>query len=256
MKNVAEISWRVASVGVALLFIGIWQLVANAHIVSPVFLPGPDRAWHALVSGFADGSLTGDLASTVEHVFYGWLIASILGIAFGAVLGSSQTLRPYVQPLLEFLRPLPPSALIPLSIALFGLSEGTIVGVIALGAFFPTLLSTMYGFSAVQPRLYEVAQVLGLSRTSVILKIALPSSLPAILAGMRMSLTVALILAIVGEMLTGRSGLGASILQASRSFRSPELYAGVIVLGLLGYASAQILSIAEHRLLGWRHAQR
>ena len=256
MKNAQEIAWRLASLGVAMLFISMWQGIANAHIVSPVFLPGPDRAWHALVTGFASGSLTDDLVTTIEHVFFGWLIASILGILLGAVLGSSQKLRPYVQPLLEFLRPLPPSALIPLSIALFGLSEGTIVGVIAFGAFFPTLLSTMYGFSAVQPRLYEVAQVLGLSRASVIVKIALPSSLPAILAGMRMSLTVALILAIIGEMLTGRTGLGSTILLAARSFRSPELFAGVIVLGLLGYASAQCLSIAEHRLLGWRHAQR
>jgi sulfonate transport system permease protein len=256
MKTLTDVAWRLASVGVTLLLVGVWQLIANAHFISPVFLPGPDRAWRALVNGFASGVMLTDLLSTIGHMFVGWLIASVCGIVFGALLGTSPALRPYVVPTLEFLRPMPPSAIIPLSIALFGLNEGTVLGVIAFGAFFPTLLSTMYGFTAVQPRLYEVARVIGLSRWSVIVKVALPSSLPAILAGMRMSLTVALILAIIGEMLTGRTGLGSTILLAARSFRSPELYAGVIVLGLLGYASAQILTVAEHRLLRWQYVLR
>jgi ABC-type nitrate/sulfonate/bicarbonate transport system permease component len=91
---------------------------------------------------------------------------------------------------------------------------------------------------------------------SVIWKIALPSSMPDILAGMRLGLTVSLILAVVGEMLTGRDGLGNWILLAARSFRAPDLYAGVILLGLLGYVSAQGLAWVESRLLRWRAVAR
>ena len=130
------------------------------------------------------------------------------------------------------------------------------IGVIGFGALWPMLLATVHGFAAVEPRLYEVSRALGMSRLSVIFKIGLPSSMPDILAGMRLGLTIALILSVVGEMLTGRDGLGNWILLAARSFRAPDLYAGVILLGLLGYVSAQMLALAESRLLRWRNVAR
>ena len=116
------------------------------------------------------------------------------------------------------------------------------------------MLATVHGFSAVEPRLYEVSRVLGLSRLDVIRKIALPNALPDILAGMRLSATVALILTVVGEMLTSRDGLGQWILLGASSFRAADVFAGVILLGAIGYLSAQILSFAEARLLVWQQA--
>lgn len=248
--------WRLGSFAVGLLFIWLWQMVADAHLISPVFLPGPTAAWHALVAGFADGVVQVKLMGTVERMFYGWFLASLVGVAMGTIIGVSPRARVYLGPTLEFLRPLPSSAVIPVAIALFGLSNRMVIGVIGFGALWPMLLSTVHGFSAVEPRLYEVSRALGMSRLAVIFKIALPSSLPDILAGMRLGLTIALILAVVGEMLTGQDGLGNWILLAARSFRAADLYAGVILLGMLGYVSAQILSIAEAKLLRWRHVGR
>ena len=248
--------WRLASFVVGVGFIYGWQLIADAKLISPVFLPGPDRAWTALLHGFHTGILQPKLVGTVQRMIVGWLLASLLGVALGTLIGVSPRARKIFGPTLEFLRPLPSSAIIPLAIALFGLSEGMVVGVIGFGALWPMLLSTVHGFAAVEPRLYEVSRALGMSKLSVIWKIALPSSMPDILAGMRLGLTVSLILAVVGEMLTGRDGLGNWILLAARSFRAADLYAGVILLGLLGYISAQGLAWAEARLLRWRAAAR
>jgi sulfonate transport system permease protein len=244
--------WRVASFAVAAGFVGVWQMIANLRLVSPVFLPGPDRAWASLLRGFAGGDLWGKLLGTLEHMAYGWFVASIAGIALGALIGSSRTMRSYVAPSLEFMRPLPVSAIIPVAIAMFGLTQGMALFVIAFGAIWPMLLATIHGFAAVEPRLYEVARSLQLSRTAVIFKIALPSASPDILSGMRLSLTVALILSVVCEILAGLDGLGQWVLLSARSFRSADLFAGVILLGVIGYVTALIMSAVENRLLIWR----
>jgi ABC-type nitrate/sulfonate/bicarbonate transport system permease component len=245
-------SWRLASFAVGALFIIAWQLLANAHLISAVYLPGPDRTWNALVRGFNTGTLPQELWSTVQRMFVGWLLASLVGVLIGALIGMSKPARAYLGPTLEFLRPLPASAVIPLGIAFFGLSDGMVLGVIAFGALWPTLLATVHGFAAVEPCLYEVSRALGMSRLAVIWKIALPSSLPDILGGMRLSLTVSLILAIVGEMLASRTGLGMGILVAARTFHAPDVFAGVVLLGILGYVVAQGLFELEARLLPWR----
>ena len=248
--------WRVASFAVAAGFVALWQLIANLKLVSPVFLPGPDRAWAALVRGFSSGDLWSKLIGTLEHMAYGWLAASIAGIALGALIGSSRAMRTYVAPSLEFLRPLPVSAIIPVAIAMFGLTQAMALFVIAFGAIWPILLATIHGFAAVEPRLYEVARSLQMSRLAVIFKIALPSASPDILAGMRLSLTVALILSVVCEMLAGLDGLGHWVLLSARAFRSADLFAGVILLGVIGYVTSVAMSMAERRLLAWQSAQR
>jgi len=244
--------WRAASFVVAAGFVALWQLIANLRLVSPVFLPGPDRAWASLIHGFASGELWSKLVGTLEHMAYGWFLASIVGIALGAMIGSSRAMRSYVAPTLEFLRPLPASAIIPVAIAMFGLTQGMALFVIAFGAIWPMLLATIHGFAAVEPRLYEIARALHMSRLAVIFKIALPSASPDILSGMRLSLTVALILSVVCEILAGLDGLGQWVLLSARAFRSADLFAGVILLGVIGYLTALAMSIVERRLLKWR----
>jgi sulfonate transport system permease protein len=248
--------WRIASFAVAAMLVWIWQLVANARLISPVFLPGPDRAWTALVRGVREGDLLTKVAGTLEHMAWGWLLASLVGVALGAVIGSSPRLRGYIVPTLEFLRPLPVSAVIPVAIGLFGLSKTMAMSVIAFGAVWPMLLSTVHGFAAVEPRLYEVASSLHLSRLAVIFKIGLPSASPDIFAGMRIGVTVALVLSVVCEMLAGLDGLGSWILNSARMFRSADLFAGVIMLGVIGYVTAVIVERIESRCLVWRAAGR
>jgi sulfonate transport system permease protein len=248
----SNLYWRIASILVLLGLVALWQAIADLRIVSPVFLPGPDRAWNSLVRGFSSGVLGAKLLGTLEHMIYGWLAASVCGIALGALIGSSRTMRSYVAPSLEFLRPLPVSSIIPVAIAVFGLTQSMVLFVIAFGAIWPMLLATVHGFAAVEPRLYEVARSLHMSRLAIAWKIALPSASPDILAGMRLSLTVALILSVVCEILSGLDGLGHWVLLSARSFRSADLFAGVILLAFIGNVSAFAMSLAEKRLLRWR----
>ena len=147
-------------------------------------------------------------------------------------------------------------AIIPVAIAMLGLTQAMALFVIAFGAIWPIMLATIHGFAAVEPRLYEVARSLQMSRLAVILKIALPSASPDILAGMRLSLTVALILSVVCEILAGLDGLGHWVLLSARAFRSADLFAGVILLGVTGYVTSVAMSLAEHRLLAWQASQR
>ena len=246
--------WLAASFLTAAGVVLLWQMLADLKLVSPVFLPGPDRAWAALLRGALSGDLLPKIVGTLEHMALGWLAASVAGIILGALVGSSAVMRTWVAPTFEFLRPLPVSAIIPVAIALLGLTEGMALFVIAFGSIWPILLATVHGFASVEPRLYEMARSLQLSRAAVMAKIALPSAAPDILAGMRLSLTVALILTIVCEILAGLDGLGHWILLSARSFRSADLFAGVIVLGAIGYATAFAMTAVERRLLRWRRA--
>ena len=255
MRLGARVLWLAASFVVAAVLVEGWQLVADFQLVSPVFLPSPARAWQALVNGFYADNIGGQTVATIERMIYGWLLSSVVGVALGALIGSSRRAQAYLGPTLEFIRPLPASAVAPVAIAFLGLSNAMVLGVIVFGTLWPMLLATVHGFASVSPRLREVARILKLSPLEIIWKIALPTAMPDILAGMRLGLTVALILTIVGEMLTSQDGLGRLILLASRSFQAPELYAGVILLGLIGLGSNLLLSLLDKWLLRWRSAR-
>jgi sulfonate transport system permease protein len=248
----ARVLWMIASIGVTAMLVAAWQLAATYGGIPPVFLPGPDRSWNALVQGFSTGNLTVLTLATVERMIYGWALASLFGIVLGAIIGSSRIAREYVAPMLEMVRPVPVSAFMPVVIAFMGLTGKMVMLVIAIGAVWPVLLATVHGVSSVEPRLVEVSRSLRLGRLETLWKIALPNSQPDILAGMRIGLTVALILTVIGEMLTSEAGLGYHILVAARSFRSADLFAGVILLGLIGLVSNVALQEIERYMLRWK----
>jgi ABC-type nitrate/sulfonate/bicarbonate transport system permease component len=247
---------RDAAASLALLatLLGLWALVAQAGWVSRAFLPSPAAAWGRLADGLLQGELAAHTAATVARMLGGWGLACAAGMVLGALIGSSATARAWLQPMFEFLRPLPASAVLPLAIALFGLSSGMVLAVVAFGAMWPVLLGTLHGFASVHERLREVAAALQLSRTAFVFKLGLPNALPDILAGLRLSMTVSLIVSVVGEMIASQPGLGQAILLAARSFQAPDLYAGVMLLGALGFASNAALALAERRLLRWQRA--
>jgi ABC-type nitrate/sulfonate/bicarbonate transport system permease component len=242
------------SLGVRGALFALWGLAPHLQWVSKVFLPTPEATFASLVEGLQGGALLEQSGQTLRRMVEGWLLACLLGIVLGAAIGTSAAARAWLQPMLEFIRPLPASAVMPLAISIFGLGPNMVLSVVAFGAMWPVLLATLHGFASVEPRLREVAGALQLPRRDFIWKIGLPSAMPDILAGMRLSMTVSLIVAVVGEMIASQTGLGQAILLAARSFRASELFAGIVLLGVIGFGANALLAAAEQRLLRWQRA--
>ena len=240
-----------ASLGLVATLLGLWWLLADSGWVSPAFLPTPGATALSLGEGL-DAGLLGATWATAWHVLQGWLPASAAGVVLGAAIALATPLRPWLQPTLEFLRPLPAAALLPLAIALLGPSTSAMLLVIALGAFWPMLLATLQGIEAVEPRLLDVARCLRLSRGAWLAKIALPHAAPDLLAGLRLAFSASLIVCILGEMLNTQEGLGLSILLAARAYRASELFACLLLIGLIGLAGQGLMGLIEHRLLRHR----
>jgi ABC-type nitrate/sulfonate/bicarbonate transport system permease component len=244
---------NLAAIGFALALLVTWQLLADAQLISPIFFPSPLRAIEVLKYRAFEGSLWVSFAATTMRMVAGWLLASVIGIALGAAIGSSQFARALLNPTLEFIRPLPASAIIPVAILFLGLSNAMSLTVVAFGAVWPVLLASVHGFSSVSPQLTDVSHVLGFRRRDFLCKVALPSALPDIVAGLRVSLALALILTVVTEMQSSLPGLGWDIFFAQRSYRSADLYAGLMLLALLGFAANHLILIFERRTLRWRY---
>ncbi|MGA7804950.1 ABC transporter permease [Bradyrhizobium sp.] len=241
---------RLGFVGVLVIVI-VWHFCAASGAISPAFLPTPWAAASALRFGLTHGDLLEQLGDTVSLMFRGWFVASLLGIGLGTLIGISPTIGAYVEPTVEFLRPLPPSAVAPLAISLLGLGPGMVLAVVIFGSVWPPLLSTAQAFALIDPRLREVARCLGLSRPAFVLKIGLPSMTHDLVGALRVSISLALILTVLGEMLAAQNGLGYAALLAARSFNAPRLYAAIILLAFLGATANLIILLAERRLMSW-----
>jgi ABC-type nitrate/sulfonate/bicarbonate transport system permease component len=243
---------RIGAVLFAVAVVLAWQVLVEQRILSPIFAAAPSNILAALARLGRSGELWDAFSATLARMLAGWSLAAVLGIGLGAVVGLSARLAPYVRPTLEFFRQLPAAVVIPPAILMLGLSEQMMVSVIAFGVSCPILLSTIHGFVTIEPRLHEVAATLEMRPLAYFRKVALPAAMPDILAGVRISLAIALILAVVVEMQAGYPGMGRFILLAQRGFRAPDLYAGIVVLGAFGFLLNLLAARAERHFLRWR----
>ena len=252
MKNRAF--WFLLSLGFLAAALLAWKLAADAKLINPLWFPGPDRTFRVLTEWISGGDLWDPLGKTVWRMFAGWLAASVAGVALGAAIASSAFARDLFEPSAEFLRPLPTSAILPPAILVLGFSNAMIVFVVAFGSVWPILLGAIHGFKSVDPRLTEVSRMLRLSPWARAWKIQLPNALPDIFAGMRVSISIALIITVASEMLSSQPGIGHLMLLAARAFRSADIFAGIVILGALGYATNSAMQKLEDWLLRWRPA--
>jgi ABC-type nitrate/sulfonate/bicarbonate transport system permease component len=192
-----------------------------------------------------------DLVPSMRRMVIAYVICVVAGIGLGVLLARMPRLNTAFGPILEFLRALPGPAFIPFGILMFGIGDTTKVFVIVLGAIWPILMNTVDGVRGVDPALLNMAKVYKLPRHVVFRKIILRSASPRILAGMRTALSITIILMVVSEMVGSTNGVGFSVLQAQRKFQIPEMWAGIVLLGLIGYLANLIFLAAEKRALFW-----
>ena len=157
---------------------------------------------------------------------------------------------------MEFLRSIPPPALIPFAIVVIGVGDDMKVFIIAFVCLWPVLLNTIDGINGIDPTLKDTARVFGISGRDKLLRMTLPAASPQIFAGMRLSLSLALILMVISEMVASTNGIGFFVLQSQRSFAIPEMWSGILLLGILGYVFNLVFMIIERRVLAWHRGAR
>lgn len=211
----------------------------------------PSDAVRALVDGLSSGALSGEIGTTLEAYAEGFSLAVVCGVGLGLLLGSSRWLLDATSVLLEFLRPLPAVALIPVAILFFGLGLPMTRFVVAYAAIWPILMNTVYGVRGRDRMFDDVARTSGLSRPAGLFRVTLPAALPNIATGIRVSASIALLVGVTAEFVAGSRGVGAYMQRQQAAFRIPQLYAAVLLVSLLGYTINLALRQVERRILFW-----
>lgn len=243
----------VGLLGAAAVF-GLWEVagqLGTIQFLSP-FSAAVRDAW-LLLTGPA---LTSDILPSALRAFLGFALGSAIGILVGVPLGYVRGLDPWFRPVLEFSRATPLPAVLPVAFVAFGPSDPTRIGVIALGAVWPVLLNSTDGARAVDRTLIDAARAAGLGRLRMLTSVILRASLPQIFAGLRIALGLALVMMVVSEMVASGGGLGYLVLQSQRSYALDQMYAGVLLLGLLGGLFTIVFTMCERRVLRWYAGQK
>lgn len=230
---------------------GLWEYVSDHRLVSPALLPPPSSVARALVTLIADGDIWRQLLHTAALFAGSYAIACVLGIAIGIWMGCSEFVDGLLQPIVELLRPIPKSALVPALFLFLGIGPLTMVTVVVVAAVFPVLINVYQGVRGLDPVLSETARTFGCSRWRTIRSVVLPATLPAIFTGMKVALSLGIVLAVLAEMLAGQSGLGFIILDTQRAFQTDQMYAWVVVLAAFGAACSLLFDRIERLAIPW-----
>jgi ABC-type nitrate/sulfonate/bicarbonate transport system permease component len=194
-----------------------------------------------------------DVVPSVLRLGTGYLIALALGVAFGVLIGSARRLRGFLEPVLEFLRAVPPTVLVPVFMLFAGLGDTMKVLVIVSGAVWPILLNTIEGVRATDSVMTETARSFAVTPMERLRYLVLPAASPRIMAGVRQSLSIALILMVISELAYSSSGLGYQIVYFQRNYLIAEMWSGILLLGLIGILLATVFGLVERRVLRWYH---
>ncbi len=237
------------------VIIAAWGLASVYALVSPVFLPSPRQVvlalYNLVVTGFVDATLAEHVGASLTRIF-GALIASILiGIPAGIAIGTSRLGRGVLDPIVEFLRPLPPLAYLPLIIIWVGIGEASKITVIALSMLPSIILSTSAGVRGVSKDHVNAARSLGASRAQVLREVVLPSAVPSILTGVRIALGAGWTTLVAAELVAATSGIGFMIQSAAQFLVTDIVIAGIIVIALIAILLEYIARQIERRLVPW-----
>jgi ABC-type nitrate/sulfonate/bicarbonate transport system permease component len=197
-----------------------------------------------------------DVLPSLGRLAAGYSIAVVVAIAVGLVLGLSRTARRAAAPIVEFLRAIPPPALLPFAIVVIGVGNSMKVFIIAFVCLWPVLLNTIDGIGGIDPTLNDTTRVYGVRGVDRLRLVIMPAAAPQIFAGMRTSLSLALILMVISEMVASTNGIGFFVLQSQRTFAIQEMWSGILLLGLLGYLLNVVFILVERRVLAWHRGAR
>ncbi len=211
--------------------------------------------WDLAFGGINDDAfsqmLLPDLIASASRVYGAFLLAAALALPLGMLIGRLHIVKEMLEPTLQVLRPVPVTAWLPLSMIMFGIGPASAFFLVALGSFFPILINTIFAVRSVEPRLFEAAQMLGVTPARLFPTVVLPASLPGMFTGLRLGLGLAWVVIVVGEMTGVQTGLGAMIMDARQLSRTEIVIAGMAVIGVAGFLSDYAVLALGRRLLAW-----
>jgi ABC-type nitrate/sulfonate/bicarbonate transport system permease component len=234
------------------LVIALWQLAGSAGWINALFLPTPLAIARAIYQLAISGALWHHVSVSVMRIGTGWILGTISGVIVGFAIGLSSLARGVGITFISALFPIPKIALLPLLILWLGIGEEPKIATIALGVFFSTAISVYSGVDQVPRNLIRMAQSFNVPFSTIVRHVIWPGALPSILAGFRITASVALLLVVSAEMIGAEFGIGAFVLQAGNLMQTDQLLAGVVILSLFGLAVGRLINLLETRLLHWR----
>jgi ABC-type nitrate/sulfonate/bicarbonate transport system permease component len=241
---------RGSGVILVLMLLALWQFSALYLMDTPTW-PPVTRIFEAWVADLLDGTLISNLLATFWRQMLGYSLAVVLGISVGLTMGYYRIAYNLMEPLIEIFRPIPGPAYLPVLVLFVGIGDEMKVVLILVASLFPILLNTYSGVRSIDPVQFDTARTLNLTTLQTLREIVLPAALPQILTGMRISLAISLILAVLSEMIVSNNGLGYFTLLAERTFKVPDMYAGIFTLALFGYSLNRLFLLGEARLIRW-----
>jgi NitT/TauT family transport system permease protein len=232
--------------------IALWYIAVWLKLVDPVLLPLPTDTFHAMWTGMTGGRLGRDFLYTVERTTAATVIAAVIAIPLGIVLGASERLYRSVEFVIDFFRSTPASAMFPLFLVLFGVGDRTKISVAAFGAALVILFNVAYGVMNARKTRLLAAKVMGASRLRTLFDVTLLESLPQTFVGLRNGVSLALVIVVVAEMFIGSTdGLGNRVFEAQQLFQMPDMYAAIFAAGALGYGLNLLFLLVERRFVHW-----
>jgi sulfonate transport system permease protein len=246
---------RRTSIAIIVGLLALWQAATSLGWASAYLLPSPLRVARALLMSAGNGELLRHCAASGMRVALGFFLAVALAFPSAILVSLRPAIGGALDPLLNFLRNIPPLALVPVLILWFGIGEASKLALIVLSAFFPIFMGTVSGLGNVDPRLIEMGKSVGFSRMGILSRIMIPESVPSIANGLRLGLGYSWRALVGAEMVAASSGLGYWILDAEEMARIDVVFAGILTIGFLGMAIDRAAYAASTRLLPWAHLE-
>jgi NitT/TauT family transport system permease protein len=235
------------------VFLLLWETLPRLGIVNSLFLPPVSVVFESIVTMTATGEIFTDISISMQRALIGFGLAVLLAVPLGFAMGWSKSIEEYTDGLLQLLRQSSSLSLFPVFILFLGIGETSKIAIIAWACFWPILLSTISGVKDIEPLLIKMARTLNMgSGFNLFFKVVLPATIPSIMTGIRLSASVAIIVLVAAEMIGSSSGLGYMIMSAEYNFALPKMYAGILILAVLGFLINYVLVWLEARAMTWK----
>lgn len=245
----------IISIASPIVLLLVWELAAQAGWVDTRFFPSPSAIIHSLIAMLSDGELWVHVSVSLQRIIIGFLLGSIPGVAIGLLMGTQPLVRAAVEPLVHATFPIPKIAVLPLLMLIFGLGEGSKYAVIAVTVIYMALINTYEGVRDIPPIYMDVGHNYGANRWTMFKDIALPGAMPQIIAGLKISMGVSLLVIVAAEFVGAREGIGYLIWNSWQLFEVERMYVGLAISAILGILSAAAFNLLEKYAVPWRKPQ-